>query len=73
LFFADVPTLQRSRGVIREVGLGSIRLGQSETELSGGQAQRVKLATELQRAQRGKTMYIRDEPTTGLQPSDVDS
>ena len=71
-FFADDPPLQRSLGVVREVGLGYIRLGQSATELSGGEAQRVKLATELQRAQRGATMYILDEPTTGLHPSDVD-
>jgi excinuclease ABC subunit A len=71
-FFADDPPLQRSLGVIREVGLGYIRLGQSATELSGGEAQRVKLATELQRAQRSATMYILDEPTTGLHPSDVD-
>jgi excinuclease ABC subunit A len=71
-FFADDPPLQRSLGVIREVGLGYIRLGQSATELSGGEAQRVKLATELQRAQRGAAMYVLDEPTTGLHPSDVD-
>jgi excinuclease ABC subunit A len=71
-FFADDPSLQRSLGVIREAGLGYIRLGQSATELSGGEAQRVKLATELQRAQRGATMYVLDEPTTGLHPSDVD-
>jgi excinuclease ABC subunit A len=71
-FFADDPPLQRSLGVIREVGLGYIRIGQSATELSGGEAQRVKLATELQRAQRGATLYVLDEPTTGLHPSDVD-
>ena len=70
-FFADDPSLRRSLGVLREVGLGYIRLGQSATELSGGEAQRIKLATELQRAQRGDTLYVLDEPTTGLHPSDV--
>ncbi|MHC2252752.1 excinuclease ABC subunit A [Bradyrhizobium embrapense] len=70
-FFEDDDMLSRSLGVLREVGLGYIRLGQSATELSGGEAQRVKLATELQRAQRGGTLYVLDEPTTGLHPSDV--
>jgi excinuclease ABC subunit A len=71
-FFADDAALRRSLGVIREVGLGYIRLGQSATELSGGEAQRIKLATELQRGQRGTTLYVLDEPTTGLHPSDVE-
>ncbi|MDB5620161.1 excinuclease ABC subunit UvrA, partial [Tardiphaga sp.] len=72
VFFADDAALRRSLGVIREVGLGYIRLGQAATELSGGEAQRIKLATELQRIQRGSTLYVLDEPTTGLHPSDVD-
>jgi excinuclease ABC subunit A len=71
-FFADEPAVRRSLGVIREVGLGYLRLGQPATELSGGEAQRIKLATELQRAQRGDALYVLDEPTTGLHPSDVE-
>ncbi|MBC7903082.1 MAG: ATP-binding cassette domain-containing protein, partial [Gemmatimonadaceae bacterium] len=71
-FFAEEPSIQRSLTVLREVGLGYLRLGQSATELSGGEAQRIKLATELQRAQRGQSLYILDEPTTGLHPSDVE-
>ncbi len=71
-FFADEPRLHRSLTIAREVGLGYLRLGQPATELSGGEAQRIKLATELQRAQRGDTLYILDEPTTGLHPADVE-
>jgi excinuclease ABC subunit A len=71
-FFADEPALHRSLGVVREVGLGYLRLGQPATELSGGEAQRIKLATELQRTQRGDALYVLDEPTTGLHPTDVE-
>ncbi|HEY0158199.1 MAG TPA: excinuclease ABC subunit UvrA [Thermoanaerobaculia bacterium] len=70
-FFADEPPVRRSLDVLREVGLGYLRLGQPATELSGGEAQRIKLATELQRMQRGNTLYVLDEPTTGLHPADV--
>jgi excinuclease ABC subunit A len=71
-FFAEAPQVLRALTVLREVGLGYLRLGQPATELSGGEAQRIKLATELQRVQRGNTLYVLDEPTTGLHPSDVD-
>lgn len=71
-FFADDPPLHRSLTIVREVGLGYLRLGQPATELSGGEAQRIKLATELQRIQRGDTLYVLDEPTTGLHPADVE-
>jgi len=71
-FFAEEPRVSRSLHVLREVGLGYLRLGQPATELSGGEAQRIKLATELQRIGRGNTLYVLDEPTTGLHPSDVE-
>ncbi|MBA2409216.1 MAG: excinuclease ABC subunit UvrA [Gammaproteobacteria bacterium] len=71
-FFADEPHVHRALGIVRQVGLGYLRLGQPATELSGGEAQRIKLATELQRIQRGDTLYILDEPTTGLHPADVE-
>jgi excinuclease ABC subunit A len=71
-FFADEPAVRRALDVLREVGLGYLRLGQPATELSGGEAQRIKLASELQRAGRGDALYVLDEPTTGLHPADVE-
>jgi len=71
-FFEDEPHIHRSLDVLREVGLGYLRLGQAATELSGGEAQRIKLATELQRLSKGDSLYVLDEPTTGLHPSDVE-
>jgi len=71
-FFVDEPAVMKPLSLLYDIGLGYLRLGQPATELSGGEAQRIKLATELQRSQRGSNLYVLDEPTTGLHPSDVD-
>ena len=71
-FFAEQDVVSRPLQLLAEIGLGYLRLGQPATELSGGEAQRIKLATELQRSQRGRNLYILDEPTTGLHASDAD-
>ena len=70
-FFENEPSVVQALDALLQVGLGYLRLGQPATELSGGEAQRVKLATELQRSQRGDTLYVLDEPTTGLHQEDV--
>jgi len=71
-FFSGDPPLLRALETLLQVGLGYLRLGQPATELSGGEAQRIKLATELQRASKGKTLYVLDEPTTGLHAADIE-
>ena len=70
--FAEQPAARRCLQVLQDIGLGYLRLGQPATELSGGEAQRIKLATELQRMARGATLYVLDEPTNGLHPQDID-
>jgi excinuclease ABC subunit A len=71
-FFANIPSIARKLQTLVDVGIGYIRLGQSATTLSGGEAQRIKLSTELSKRATGRTVYILDEPTTGLHVADVD-
>ena len=70
-FFQNIPKIKKKLDTLFDVGLGYIKIGQSSTELSGGEAQRVKLATELSKRNTGKTIYILDEPTTGLHSADI--
>src|SRR5690606_4525355 len=69
--FADEPAVRRALAALESLGLGYLTLGQPATELSGGEAQRIKLATELQKERRAATLYVMDEPTSGLHPADV--
>jgi len=71
LFFQKIPKISQQLKALRDVGLGYVRLGQSATTLSGGEAQRIKLAAELGKTATGKTLYLLDEPTTGLHFSDI--
>jgi excinuclease ABC subunit A len=71
IFFAPIPAIHKKLEILSQVGLGYMRLGQNATTLSGGEAQRIKLATELSRASTGRTLYVLDEPTTGLHFADV--
>jgi excinuclease ABC subunit A len=70
-FFSDVAAVSRSLDALRQVGLAYLTLGQPATELSGGEAQRIKLANEFQRARHGHALYLLDEPTSGLHPEDI--
>ena len=72
VFFANIPKIQRKLSTLNDVGLGYIKLGQSSTTLSGGEAQRIKLTSELAKRDTGRTLYILDEPTTGLHFADIE-
>jgi len=71
LFFENIPSVKKKLSTLSEVGLGYIKLGQQATTLSGGEAQRIKLASELSKVSKGRTLYILDEPTTGLHFEDI--